>query len=129
VNINNLPVVEEITSMLDRYDRAIAGNDLDALDEMFWRSDKTLRYGPNGSLYGHAAISAFRRGRNIKGIERTRGRTVITTFGESFATADAEYSRPGFQGTHRQSQTWVRMPEGWRIVSAHVSDFAPVVSS
>jgi len=110
--------------MLDRYDRAIAGNDLDALDKMFWRSDKTLRYGPNGSLHGHAAISAFRRGRNITGIERTRGRTVIKTFGEDFATAYAEYSRPGLQGTSRQSQTWVRMPEGWRIVSAHVSDFA-----
>jgi hypothetical protein len=124
VDIDHPPVVAEITAMLDRYDLAIASNDLDALDAMFWRSDKTLRYGPNGSLYGHAAISAFRRGRNIKGVERTRGRTVITTFGEGFATADAEYSRPGLHGTSRQSQTWVRMPEGWRIVSAHVSDFA-----
>ena len=124
MKLDNPSVVAEITAMLERYDRAIAANDLDALDEMFWRSDKTLRYGPNGSLYGHAAISAFRRGRNIKGVERTRGRTVITTFGETFATADAEYSRPGLNGTSRQSQTWVRMPEGWRIVSAHVSDFA-----
>ena len=125
MKIDDPLVVAEITAILDRYDRAIAINDLDALDEMFRRSDKTLRYGPNGSLYGHAAISAFRRGRNIKGIERTRGRTVITTFGKDFATADAEYSRPGFQGVHRQSQIWVRMPEGWRIVSAHVSDFTP----
>jgi len=125
VDIDKPTVVAEITAILDRYDHAIASNDLDALDGMFWRSDKTLRYGPNGSLYGHAAISAFRRGRNIKGIERTRGRTVITTFGDNFATADAEYSRPGFDGTSRQSQTWVRMPEGWRIVSAHVSDFVP----
>jgi hypothetical protein len=124
VKLDNPPIVAEITAMLDRYDRAIAANDLDALDEMFWRSDKTLRYGPNGSLYGHAAISAFRRGRNIKSIERTRGRTVITTFGEDFAIADAEYSRPELRGVTRQSQTWVRMPEGWRIVSAHVSDFA-----
>ena len=126
MKIDNPSVVAEINANLDRYDRAIAINDLDALDEMFWRSDKTLRYGPNGSLYGHAAISAFRRGRDIKGIERTRGRTVITTFGEAFATADAEYSRPGFGGISRQSQTWVRVPEGWRIVSAHVSDFAPI---
>jgi len=124
VDIDKPSVVAEITAVLDRYDRAIATNDLDALDEMFWRSDKTLRYGPNGSLYGHAAISAFRRGRNIKGVERTRGRTVITTFGQNFATVDAEYSRPELHGVTRQSQTWVRMPEGWRIVSAHVSDFA-----
>ena len=125
MKIDDSLVVAEITAILDRYDRAIAINDLDALDEMFWRSDKTLRYGPNGSLYGHAAISAFRRGRNIKGVERTRGRLVITTFGEDFAVADAEYSRPGFQGVSHQSQTWARMPEGWRIVSAHVSDFTP----
>lgn len=125
MKIDDSPVVAEIAANLDRYDRAVAINDLDALDEMFWRSEKTLRYGPNGSLYGHAAISAFRRGRNITGFERTRGRTVITTFGEDLATADAEYSRPGFQGVLRQSQTWVRMPEGWRIVSAHVSDFTP----
>jgi hypothetical protein len=124
VKINDPTAVAELGAMLDRYDQAIASNDLDALDEMFWRSDRTLRYGPNGSLYGHAAISAFRRGRNIKGVERTRGRTVITTFGGDFACADAEYSRPGLHGTSRQSQTWVRMPEGWRIVSAHVSDFA-----
>ena len=124
MNIDNPRVVAEITAMLDRYDRAIATNDLDALDEMFWRSDKTLRYAANGNLYGHAAISVFRRGRDIKGIERTRGRTVITTFGENFATADAEYSRPGLHGVTRQSQTWVRMLEGWRIVAAHVSDFA-----
>ena len=77
VSIDDPLIVAEIAAILDRYDRAVATNDLDALDEMFWRSDKTLRYGPNGSLYGHAAISAFRRGRAIKGIERMRGRTVI----------------------------------------------------
>ena len=123
MQIDDPVIVAQIVAILDRYDRAIATNDLDALDEMFWRSEKTLRYGPNGSLYGHAAISAFRRGRNIKGVERTRGRTVITAFGEDVATADAEYRRPGFSGISRQSQTWVRMNEGWRIVSAHVSDF------
>ena len=121
--VNKPAIVAEMTAMLDRYDRAIATNDVDALDEMFWRNEATHRYGPNGSLYGHAAISAFRRGRNIKGVERTRGRTVITTFGEDFAVADAEYSRPGLKGVSRQSQTWARMPEGWRIIAAHVSDF------
>lgn len=79
MNIDNPPVVAEITATLDRYDRAIATNDLDALDEMFWRSDKTLRYAPNGNLYGHAAISAFRRGRNISGVERTCGRVFANS--------------------------------------------------
>ena len=71
---------------------------------------------------GHAAISAFRRARDIKGVERTLKNTVITTFGRDLAVANTESDRPGSDVTGRQSQTWVRMKEGWRIVAAHVSD-------
>ena len=119
----NIPeVVEEMTEAFMRYERALGTNDLDTIDSLFWDSPLTLRYGPNGTLVGHAAISAFRRARDIKGIERTLKNTVITTFGRDFAVANTESSRPGTTATGRQSQTWVRMPEGWRIVSAHVSD-------
>lgn len=80
-----------------------------------------MRYGPNGTLLGHAAISAFRHARNISGIKRTLRDTRITTFGRDFAVANTESDRPdGSRG--RQSQTWVRTNEGWRIVAAHVSD-------
>ena len=119
----NIPdVVAEVTAAFERYEQALSTNDLDTIDDLFRDSPLTLRYGPNGTLLGHAAISAFRRARDIKGIERTLKNTIITTFGRDLAVANTESDRPGSDVSGRQSQTWVRMPEGWRIVSAHVSD-------
>jgi Protein of unknown function (DUF3225) len=120
MTINIPEVVAEVAAAAEAYDRALAVNDLDTIDRLFWNSPFTLRYGPNGTLVGHAAISQFRRARNIKGIERARRQPRITTFGRDFAVTNTESDRSGVTG--RQSQTWVRMPEGWRIVSAHVSD-------
>ncbi len=122
MEINNPGVVAEVTAAFERYEQAISTNDLDTIDGLFRDSPLTLRYGPNGTLLGHAAISAFRRARDIKGVERTLKNTIITTFGRDLAVANTESDRPGSDVTGRQSQTWVRMPEGWRIVSAHVSD-------
>ncbi len=119
----NIPdAVAEVTAAFERYEQALSTNDLDTIDALFRDSPLTLRYGPNGTLLGHAAISAFRRARDIKGVERTLKNTIITTFGRDLAVANTESDRPGSDVTGRQSQTWVRMPEGWRIVSAHVSD-------
>ncbi len=118
-------IVAEVRAAFEQYEQAITTNDLDTIDGLFRNSPLTLRYGPNGTLLGHAAISAFRRARDIKGVGRTLKNTVITTFGRDFAVANTESDRPGSDVTGRQSQTWVRMPEGWRIVSAHVSDEPP----
>jgi hypothetical protein len=120
----NIPeVVAEVTRAFMAYERALSTNDLETIDSLFWKSPHTLRYGPNGTLVGHEAISAFRRARNIKGIKRTLRNTMITTFGTDFAVTNTESDRAGV--TNRQSQTWVRMPEGWQIVAAHVSDEPP----
>ena len=119
----NIPeVLAEATVAFDRYEAALAVNDLDTLAELFWDSELTLRYGPNGTLLGHAAIDGFRRARDIRGVDRTLRNTVITTFGRDVATANTEAVRAGDTAISRQSQTWIRMPEGWRIVSAHVSE-------
>ena len=122
MEINIPEVVREVTNSFERYEQALSNNDLDTIDSLFRDSPLTLRYGPNGTLLGHSAISSFRRARNIKGVERTLKNTFITTFGRDFAVANTESDRPDSDVTGRQSQTWVRMPEGWRIVSAHVSD-------
>ncbi len=122
MEINIPDVVAEVTAAFERYEQALSTNDLDTIDGLFRDSPLTLRYGPNGTLLGHAAISAFRRARDIKGLERTLKNTIITTFGRDLAVANTESDRLGSDVTGRQSQTWVRMPEGWRIVSAHVSD-------
>lgn len=122
MEINRPDIVAQVTAAHDRYEAALAVNDLDTLDELFWDDGLTLRYGPNGSLYGHAAISAFRRGRAIAGVERTVTKSVITTFGDDFATTNIEYVRPDGETVGRQSQAWARFGDGWHIVAAHVSD-------
>ena len=122
MEINIPEVVKEVTNAFERYEQALTTNDLDTIDSLFWDSPLTLRYGPNGTLLGHSAISSFRRARDIKGVERTLKNTFITTFGRDFAVANTESNRPGSDLTGRQSQTWIRLHEGWRIVSAHVSD-------
>ena len=120
----NIPeILAEARAAFDRYEAALAVNDVDTLAELFWDSELTLRYGPNGTLLSHAAIDGFRRARDIEGVDRTLRNTVITTFGRDVATANTESVRAGETTVGRQSQTWVRMPEGWRIVCAHVSDW------
>lgn len=122
----NLPdVVAEVTAAFERYERALVGNEVAVLDELFWDSPLTLRYGATESLYGHGAIAAFRAARPAQGLARRLVRTVITTFGRDFATANTEFVRERDARTGRQSQAWVRTPAGWRVVSAHVSYLAP----
>lgn len=118
----NLPhVVAEVTAQFARYEKALTGNDVAVLDELFWRSPHTLRYGVTENLYGYDAIEAFRAGRPAQGLERTLFKTVITTYGEDFATANVEFQRTGNSKPGRQSQTWMRTTLGWRVVAAHVS--------
>ncbi len=118
----NLPdVVAEVTAQFARYEDALVSNHVDVLDELFWHSPHTLRYGATENLYGYKAIQAFRAGRPAQGLARVVLKTVITTYGHDFATANIEYQRAGSAKTGRQSQTWVRTADGWRVVAAHVS--------
>ena len=118
----NIPeVVAEVTTAFDRYEDALVNNKVDVLDELFWDSPHTLRYGATENLYGYAAIQDFRAGRPATGLTREILRTVITTYGTDFATANVEFQRHGSPKTGRQSQTWMRTAQGWRVVAAHVS--------
>jgi hypothetical protein len=121
MNINDPDIVAEVQAAFARYESALMTNDLDALDALFWQSPLVVRYGPGQNLYGIAAIQAFRVGRVGGSPERTLANTVITTFGRDFATANTEFQRAGAARPGRQSQTWVRMPVGWRVVAAHIS--------
>jgi hypothetical protein len=118
----NLPdVVAEVTAAFERYETALVNNQVDVLDTLFWDSPHTLRYGAGENLYGYDAIRAFRAGRSPQGLARRVLRTAITTYGTDFATANLEFQRDGSERIGRQSQTWMRTPAGWRVVSAHVS--------
>jgi len=117
----NLPeVVSEVAAAFARYEAALMSNDVATLDALFWDSAHTIRYGIAEVLHGSAEIHAFRAGRPSAGLARSLERTVITTFGRDAATASTLFRRtPGKLG--RQMQTWMRLPEGWRVVAAHVS--------
>ena len=118
----NLPdVVAEVSAQFARYERALISNDVAVLDELFWDSPHTLRYGATENLYGYDEIKAFRAGRPAVGLERALLKTVITTYGRDMATANVEFQRTGSPRTGRQSQTWLRTADGWRVVTAHVS--------
>ncbi|NTV86776.1 MAG: oxalurate catabolism protein HpxZ [Burkholderiaceae bacterium] len=122
----NLPeVLAEVTAVFERYEKALVDNDVAVLDELFWDSPQTLRFGATENLYGYDAIRAFRAGRPAQGLARELFNTVITTYGRDFATANTEFRRLGSEKTGRQSQTWMRVPAGWRVVSAHVSLLTP----
>lgn len=119
--INDPATLAEVTAAFARYEQALVTNDVAVLDELFWQSPHTLRYGVGEVLYGHHAIANFRAGRSPAGLAREVLSTAITTYGTDFATANITFRRAGQDRLGRQSQTWVRMPEGWRVVAAHVS--------
>jgi AtzH-like len=115
-------VVAEVREAFGRYEQALVANDVPALNAFFRDDPRTIRYGAGEILYGYDEIKAFRAARSPVALGRTISRTVITTFGRAFAVASTLYERPSAPGkTGRQMQTWVRFPEGWRVVAAHVS--------
>ena len=115
-------VVHEVRAAFERYEQALVSNDVTTLDELFHKDARTIRYGVGENLYGYAEIASFRSSRSPMGLMRTRSRTVITTYDRDFAVASTLFHRDSASGkVGRQMQTWVRFPEGWRVVAAHVS--------
>jgi hypothetical protein len=120
----NLPKpLAEVTAAFRRYETALLSNKPEVLDELFLDSRHTIRYGVAENLYGHEEIKAYRlRRMQLGGAARRRVlREVITTYGNDLGTTSIEFERESTGLRGRQSQTWVRMPEGWRVVAAHVS--------
>lgn len=121
MDVNRSEVVAEVTAFFESYEAALMANDIEALDNFFWRDPLTKRFGLADASYGHDEIAAARR--RGSAADRTLERTAITSYGDSYATADTEFTRIASGRRGRQSQTWVRVDVGWRIVSAHVSWF------
>jgi hypothetical protein len=120
----NLPeVVAELRDLYPRYENALVSNDVETLVNMFWAAPEVMRFGVTENLYGHEELEAFRKSRPPANLARTGKRLEIVSFGHDFASITLEFERVTPKGTShgRQSQVWVRFPQGWRIVSAHVS--------
>jgi hypothetical protein len=115
-------VVAEVEAAFERYEQALVSNDVAVLDSIFRDDARVIRYGGGENLYGYQEIAAFRAARSPAGLARTLSKTVITTYGRDFAVASTLFQRASMRGkVGRQMQTWVRCPEGWRVVAAHVS--------
>ncbi|VYT95371.1 oxalurate catabolism protein HpxZ [Metakosakonia massiliensis] len=119
--INRPQVLAEVTAAFYRYETALVSNDIAVLDALFWHDPRTVRLGAGENLYGIEEIRAFRAARPAAGLARTLRNTVITTFGDDYAVCSTEFTREGSERTGRQQQSWVRFPDGWRIVAAQVS--------
>jgi Protein of unknown function (DUF3225) len=124
--INDPATVAELRELYPRYEQALVSNDVETLMDMFWASPYVARFGPTESLYGIEEIDAFRKGRSPANLARTITRLEIVSFGKDFASITVAFERDlaGHVTRGRQSQTWARLPEGWRIVFAHVSMLA-----
>ena len=120
MKINDPDIVAEVRAAFDAYEAALMADDVAAMDQLFHDAPTTVRYGVGEVLYGIEEISEFRKGRGGSP-QRRLGRVEITAYGPDFATADAEFFREGSDRRGRQSQSWVRFPDGWKVVSAHVS--------
>ncbi len=125
--INRPEIIAEVTQAFNRYEKALVSNDIPTLNELFWNSPHTIRYGLVEQAYGHAAIAGVRAARDPKDLMRTLTRLVITTYGTDFATASCEYRRNESGRFGRQMQTWMRTEGGWRVAAAHVSIFDNVL--
>ena len=120
ITINDPALLHEMTEAFHAYERALMADDVPAMDALFHDAPTTNRYGVGEVLYGIEEIRAFRKGRGGSP-QRTLARVEIASYGEDFATANAEFHREGSTRRGRQSQSWVRFADGWKVVSAHVS--------
>lgn len=122
VEIDIPEVKAELEAAFAEYERALTGNDVGALDALFFDAPTTIRYGGTENLYGYAEIAAFRAGRSPAGLARILERPVITTYGRNFGVASTLFRRDSAPGkVGRQMQTWLRTDDGWKVVAAHVS--------
>ena len=121
--INDPKVIAELEALYPEYERALVTNDVEKLVAMFWDGQQVMRFGATENLYGPEDLEAFRKTRPASNLARALNRLDIVSFGRDFASITLEFECE--TGTRlvkgRQSQVWVRFPQGWRIVQAHVS--------
>ncbi len=121
MKIDDPDVLAEVNAAFNAYETALITNEIDMLDRLFWHDDRTLRFGAGENLVGIGEIRDFRNSRPGKGLTREITGRHVTTFGDAFAVANITFRRNGEARIGRQTQTWTKMPEGWRVVAAHVS--------
>lgn len=120
MDINDAKSLAEVTAAFEAYEAALMRDDIKAMDFLFHDAPTTIRYGASEVLYGADQIRAYRKTRDGSP-QRVLTRVEITVYGGQCATTSAEFIREGASSRGRQTQTWIRFPDGWKVVSAHVS--------
>ncbi len=118
--VNDPAIVAEVMEAFEGYYSSLSSNDVPAVQAWFFQSPETVRFGNAENLFGSEEINAYRSSSPPSGRAGIRERVVVATFGRDFGTTSSlTRPRPGRVG--RTTQAWVRFPEGWKIVAAHVS--------
>ena len=121
IAINDAAILAEVSAAFEAYEVALMTNDIKAMAALFWHSPSTVRYGAGDAQYGIDEIREFRKARAGGSPQRIVIRRSVTTFGSHFAVTNIEFIREDSPSVGRQSQSWIKFSEGWRVVSAHVS--------
>ncbi len=110
------------------YEKALANNDLSAMDQLFDDSATTLRGDAAGLLVGIDNIRRFRLTRGSAPRRRILA-THVRPAGDSHALVVA-VTELDDGGRGQQTQLWRRRPDdSWVVVAAHVSTAAPALDS
>ncbi|WP_200955366.1 oxalurate catabolism protein HpxZ [Pelomonas sp. Root1237] len=120
-HVDEPAVLAELRAVFDAYEQALMGNDVAALNAFFWQDARVTRYGIADRQWGIAELEAYRAATPAPAFTRRLEHLRLHAFGPDMAVAQVEFVRSDTPLRGFQTQTWVRLPEGWRIVAAHVS--------
>ncbi|MEU1755147.1 AtzH-like domain-containing protein [Micromonospora matsumotoense] len=122
MEIDRADAVAEVTAAFAGYEQALVDGDADRICGCFWESDRTVRFGLADHQYGWDEQRRWRAAQPALPAGRWLVDPLVTTFGPDLAVVTTRFGYAGTAATGRQTQTWVRLPVGWRIVTAHVSE-------
>ena len=120
MEIDRPDVIAEVSAAFEAYERALTANDVEGILSFF--AGRAVRFGIADQQVGLAEQAAWRHAQGPLPPGRRLEDTIIHAYGESIVIVTTLFGYPGRDVLGRQTQTWVRLPEGWRIVTAHVSE-------
>jgi ketosteroid isomerase-like protein len=124
MEVDRPDVIAEVTACFTAYERALVDNDVDRIIGFF--AAEAVRFGVADHQHGVDEQIRWRLRQPALPAGRRLHDTRIIAYGADVAVVTTFFTYPGGAVAGRQSQTWVRLPAGWRIVTAHVSEPAQV---
>ena len=122
VGLDRPEVVADVAAAFGRYEQALGDGDVAVLTELFWDDGRCVRFGVADRQQGAGEIAAWRREHPTVPAGRRLSGTRVLAIDDRTAVVTTLFGYPGGRIEGRQSQTWVRFADGWRIVAAHVSE-------